>query len=333
MKKLLAIAVSSLLILTGCASEPEFGEVSSAIQDSQEMQVEVDKPEQSEIEFADSVNLWFEPDFVIEESSYEEHYKKADYKYAFRTIIPIESADNTYFAILGGQGFPDYYGGIQQLQDGSKAAIFSVWDVNSDGSCLDCKPGTAPETNRVSMWAASPNTVIETFGYEGTGMKSMIYNFDWQLGEEVAMLTSLEAMGEGSLVSAAIRTGGSDWQFIASFYVPTSKSSGMPAGFAFVEDWAGSSPVQPRSAHYGPTFLANESGRGIFYSKAYISGHNSYTPPGTRHAVEIDGAWIKVKTGIDAQANPVDDWFSMPWQPEAPDLRDGIRTLAVGISQ
>lgn len=40
MKRLFAIAVSSLLILTGCTSEPEFGEVSSAIQDSQEMQAE-----------------------------------------------------------------------------------------------------------------------------------------------------------------------------------------------------------------------------------------------------------------------------------------------------
>ena len=40
MKKLLAIAISSLLILTGCASESEFGEVSAAIQDSQKMQAE-----------------------------------------------------------------------------------------------------------------------------------------------------------------------------------------------------------------------------------------------------------------------------------------------------
>lgn len=40
MKRLLAIAASSVLILTGCASEPELGEVSSAIQDSQEMQAQ-----------------------------------------------------------------------------------------------------------------------------------------------------------------------------------------------------------------------------------------------------------------------------------------------------
>lgn len=40
MKRLLAIATSSLLILTGCASESEIGEVSSAIQDIQEMEAE-----------------------------------------------------------------------------------------------------------------------------------------------------------------------------------------------------------------------------------------------------------------------------------------------------
>lgn len=41
MKRLLAITVSAALILTGCTSEPEFDEVSSAIQDSQDMQAEV----------------------------------------------------------------------------------------------------------------------------------------------------------------------------------------------------------------------------------------------------------------------------------------------------
>ena len=57
MKKLLAIAISSLLLLTGCASEPEFGEVSSAIQDSQDMQAEESQGEledQREDEVRDS---------------------------------------------------------------------------------------------------------------------------------------------------------------------------------------------------------------------------------------------------------------------------------------
>jgi len=40
MKKLFLVAVLSVLVLTGCGTGPEFGEVSSAIQDSQEMQGE-----------------------------------------------------------------------------------------------------------------------------------------------------------------------------------------------------------------------------------------------------------------------------------------------------
>ena len=40
MKRLFAVAVLSLFVLTGCASEPEVGEVSSAIQDSQETQAD-----------------------------------------------------------------------------------------------------------------------------------------------------------------------------------------------------------------------------------------------------------------------------------------------------
>ena len=40
MKKSSAIIVSSLLLLTGCSSQMEFGQVSSAIRDSQDMQSE-----------------------------------------------------------------------------------------------------------------------------------------------------------------------------------------------------------------------------------------------------------------------------------------------------
>lgn len=42
MTKLLAISVSALFILTGCTAEPEFSEVSAAIQNSQTMQAEID---------------------------------------------------------------------------------------------------------------------------------------------------------------------------------------------------------------------------------------------------------------------------------------------------
>ena len=57
MKRLLAIAASAVLILTGCASEPEFGEVSSAIQDSQDMQAEESQSPEPEPEPRKSSSL------------------------------------------------------------------------------------------------------------------------------------------------------------------------------------------------------------------------------------------------------------------------------------
>jgi hypothetical protein len=50
MKRLLAIAMTSAFILTGCASEPEFGKVSSAPLESQNMQAESGGVEENETE-------------------------------------------------------------------------------------------------------------------------------------------------------------------------------------------------------------------------------------------------------------------------------------------
>ena len=66
-KKMSTIVVSSLLLLTGCSGEMEFGEVSSAIRDSQDMQSE----EVVEAESEDALNVdWAEnrlrADFISE---------------------------------------------------------------------------------------------------------------------------------------------------------------------------------------------------------------------------------------------------------------------------
>jgi hypothetical protein len=284
--------------------------------------------ESEQLLYADSVNLWFEPNFVVPEPTYEEHYANADFRYAFRKIIPLKSAPNTYFAIIGNSGFPDYYAGIQELADGSKAAIFSVWDVGSDGGCFDCEPGTARRENQIDVLAVGSDTVVEDFGFEGTGLKSMILDFDWRIEEEVAILVSLEHYGEGTSLSAAIKPGEREWQFVASFYLPISKESGMPAGFAFVEDWAGSSSLQERSALIGPTYLADQDGNGVFYSKAYVSGHNPDASGITGHSVELSEEWFEVNTGVTSEGAGVEGWFELVNPEVAPDLSLGIELIA-----
>ena len=259
----------------------------------------------------DVVNLFFDPDFPLPPGqTLLSHYQNKKFVYVYREIIPQEVGGNTYFAILGSNGgYPDFYGGIQYFKDGSKAAIFSAWDVGADGACGTCLPGTASPEKQVSVWAKGPRTVTRSFGHEGTGMNSMIYGFDWKLGQKVAMIASIEPAGKGSLISAAFKNGTEPWEFITSFYVPTRYDMGMTGNYSFLEDWTGGDENIPRSYLVGPTLLEDAEGKKNFFTNVYVSVHN---PTGSKipnkHSITVEGSWIRVRSGLSVQANAKDEY-------------------------
>jgi hypothetical protein len=163
-------------------------------------------------------------------------------------------------------------------------------------------PGTAAPENQVSVWAKGARTVTRAFGGEGTGMNSMIYGFDWKLGQKVAMLASVEPAGRGSLISAAFKNGDEPWEFMASFYVPTRYDVGMPGNYSFLEDWTGGDENVPRSYLVGPTYLEDDDGKGTYFTNIYVGAHN---PTGAkianRHSITTEGSWLKVRSGIPVQ--------------------------------
>jgi hypothetical protein len=59
---------------------------------------------------ADRLDILFDPDFPIAESSLLAHYKKKDFVWVYREVIPIKVGGFTYFAILGSNGdeYPNY---------------------------------------------------------------------------------------------------------------------------------------------------------------------------------------------------------------------------------
>jgi hypothetical protein len=256
--------------------------------------------------FTDRIDIWSEPGSVVTGGlSIDSLYKTKKYRYVYREIIPKEVGGHTYFAILGanhGKNFPTYYGGIQYFKDGRKAAIFSAWDVGSDTQCATCKAGTAPEEKKVSVWAKGERTEARPFGNEGTGMNSMIYGFDWKLGQKVGMLVSVEPAGSGSLISAAFKNGNAPWEFMTSFYVPSRYEMGIPGNYSFLEDWTGGDEKVPRSFLVGPNYLEDEEGNGAFFTNAYIYSSNiSGTKIPDKHSIRVDGAWFDVRSGLDVQ--------------------------------
>jgi len=284
----------------------------------------------------DVINVFFDPDFPLPAGqTLLSHYQSKKYVYVYREIIPVEVGGNTYFAMLGANGgYPDFYGGIQYFKDGSKAAIFSAWDVGADGSCATCLPGTSAPEKQVSVWAKGPRTVTRPFGYEGTGMNSMIYGFDWKLDQKVAMLASIEPAGTGSLISAAFKNGNDPWEFMTSFYVPTRYDMGMSGNYSFLEDWTGGDENLPRSYLVGPTYLEDADGKGIYFTNAYVGAHN---PTGSKvankHAISLEGNWLKVRSGISIQDNAKSEYRLQLSKPaQFPDITDGKALIESKVS-
>jgi hypothetical protein len=289
-----------------------------------------------EVVRADSVNAFFDPDFPLPPGqSLRNFYDSKKFVYVYREIIPTEVAGNTYFMIIGANsGYPDFYGGIQRFSDGSKAAIFSAWDVGADGACSACLPGTAAPEKQVSVWAKGPRTVTRPFGYEGTGMNSMIYGFDWKLNQKVAMLASIEPAGTGSLISAAFKNGNEPWEFMTSFYVPTRYDTGMPGGYSFFEDWTGGEELVPRSYLAGPSYLEDEDGKGMFLTNVYVAPNN---PTGSKiankHIVSVEGTWLKVQSGLQPQPSAKLEYrLQLPKPTQFPDIAEGKALLEAKVS-
>jgi hypothetical protein len=255
---------------------------------------------------ADSVSVFFDPDFPLPPGqTLKSYYESKKFRFLYREIIPVAVSTDTYFMIAGANsGHPDFYGGIQQYKDGSQYAIFSAWDVNSDGTCWTCLPGSAAPENQVSVWAKGSRTITRPFGYEGTGMNSMIPGFDWQVGEKIAMLTAVDPAGKGSLISAAIKVGAKPWEFMTSFYVPTRYDIGMSGGYSFVEHWAGGNENAERSYLVGPAILEDENGKKEIFTNLYVGANN---PTGDKipneFAIAVEGSWLRIQTGIGLQQN------------------------------
>ena len=95
-----------------------------------------------------------------------------------------QSTPGSYFMACGWSGG---YFGIQELRDGGKVAIFSVWDPTKGDDPKAVKP-----EERVELLHEGEGVRIKRFGGEGTGGQCMV-DFPWTVGETVRFLVRAEA--------------------------------------------------------------------------------------------------------------------------------------------
>jgi hypothetical protein len=172
---------------------------------------------------------------------------------AFYNEIAVEkSAPGTYFCVCG---WDKGYFGMQELADGKKVLIFSVWDSDQDD------PKAVREDDRVKLLHKDEKVRIGRFGGEGTGGQSF-FDYDWKAGETYRFLVSARIDGKrteyaGYFFVPEDRA----WKHLVTFSTLT---GGRPLSgyYSFVEDFKRDrvSATRPREARFGGGWVKAEGG-------------------------------------------------------------------------
>ncbi len=169
---------------------------------------------------------------------------------AFINTVSVEtSAKGTYFCVCG---FNHGYFGIQELGNGKKLVIFSVWDPGKQND-----PNAVAAEQRVKLIEKDPETRVGRFGNEGTGGQSFL-DIDWKPDTPYRFLVTSRAVDDRTAYSAYVAIAGAEkWRLIASFSTITGGNSTLGGYYSFVEDFRRNrvSATEARRASYGPGWV------------------------------------------------------------------------------
>jgi hypothetical protein len=168
-------------------------------------------------------------------------------------IIVDKSAPGSYFMVCG---WSKGYFGLQELANGDKVILFSVWDPGAQND-----PGTVEDAERVKLLDNDPDVRVRRFGGEGTGGQSF-FDFDWQLGQPYRVMVSARAEEGRSIYTGSIfEPKNKAWRKLVTFSTP-SQGELLRGCYSFVEDFRRNrvSATQTRAARFGNGWLKPVSG-------------------------------------------------------------------------
>ncbi len=173
---------------------------------------------------------------------------------AFYNEVTVEqSAPGTYFCVCGfGMG---YYG-IQELGDGKKLLIFSVWDPGKQND-----PNTVADTQRVKLTYQGEGVRVKRFGNEGTGGQSF-FDYDWKVGQTYRFLVTARLDGDRTEYAGYFYLPESkQWKHLVTF-ATLNRGKLLQGDYAFVEDFQRDrvSATKIRRARYGPGWVKTKEG-------------------------------------------------------------------------
>ncbi len=139
-----------------------------------------------------------------------------------------KSTRGSYFMACGWTGG---YFGIQEVNDGKKVVIFSVWDPTKGDD-----PKAVKAEERVELLHEGEGVRIKRFGGEGTGGQCMA-DFPWEIGETVRFCVRAEAQGNKTAYSGWVfDPRAKAWRHLVTFRT-RAEGKLLRGLYSFVEDF------------------------------------------------------------------------------------------------
>ena len=154
-----------------------------------------------------------------------------EYFYNEILVTPENVIDASYYMM---NGFSEGYMGIQQVSNGERKVLFSVWSPYSTDN-----PADIPEEKRIKLLRKGANVSVGEFGGEGSGGQSWL-NYKWVPGVVYKALVGVKPDGKGNTIYTAYFYADNEWKLIASFSRPQT-STWYKGAHSFLENF---DPVQ-----------------------------------------------------------------------------------------
>ena len=217
------------------------------------------------------------------------HYPAPEGDAFFNEVKVEKSAEGTYFCVCG---FSKGYYGIQELGNGKKLLIFSVWDPGSQND-----PKKVKEDDRVKLTHKDPAVRVGRFGNEGTGGQSFL-DYDWKIGETYRFLVKAKADGPNRTEFAGWfwHPEKKEWMHLVSFSTLTKDR--LKGCYSFVEDFRRNkiSATKTRVAEFGGGWVHGVDGEWHELTKARFTGDSN---PVVNIDAGLVGGRFFLKTGGD----------------------------------
>jgi hypothetical protein len=237
------------------------------------------------------------------------HYPAPDGALYYNEVTVEQSQRGTYFCACG---FNHGYFGMQELGDGKKVVLFSVWDPAERGGEKQ-DPNAVEADRRAQVLAHGEGTRVRRFGGEGTGAQCFL-DFDWEPGRPCRFLVRATPEGDKTTYSAwfqgqpAEKSGEKPgekseptWHHMATYRTAT-KGEPLRGYYSFIEDFRrdGKSATEPRSARFGNGWVKSTGGDWVRLTRARFTGDSTPLDNVDASASDKDGSF-RLATGGDTR--------------------------------